>query len=122
MKHTGLAREFIEWAGISLNVISALIVVLGLLVVFTNYFLRIRGLSLEENFLLLRYQLARVLVIALEILVIADVIETVTTNFTSDSLVSLAILVIARTWLSWTLELGVEGHWPWQASKKGHSK
>ena len=122
MKLTELAREFMDWAGMLLNLATVLIVALGLLLVFTNYFLRIRRYSLEENFLLLRHRLAKILVIALEILVIADVIETVTTNFTFDSLVSLGILVIARTWLSWTLELGVEGHWPWQASKKEHLK
>ncbi len=52
--------------------------------------------------------------VALEILIVADVIETVTVEITFESLATLGLLVIARTWLSWTLDLETEGRWPWQ--------
>ena len=91
-----------------------LAIVIGLLVVFGNYLYRFRRLSAEESFREFKPRLARVLMVALEILVVADIIETVTTDITFESLASLGLLVIVRTWLSWTLALEAEGRWPWQ--------
>jgi len=63
-------------------------------------------------------QLARVLVVALEILIVADVIETITIDATFESLATIGILVLARTWLGWSLDVETEGCWPWQAARK----
>jgi uncharacterized membrane protein len=49
---------------------------------------------------------------------VADVIETVTLDITFESLATLGLLVIVRTWLSWTLDLEAEGRWPWQPAVK----
>jgi len=57
--------------------------------------------------------------LGLEILVIADVIETITAKPTFASQVLLACLVVIRTIISWTLFLEVEGRWPWQAAGDG---
>jgi uncharacterized membrane protein len=56
--------------------------------------------------------------VALEILVVADVIETVVSDITFESLAALGLLLIVRTWLSWTLTLEAEGRWPWQPAVK----
>jgi uncharacterized membrane protein len=56
--------------------------------------------------------------VALEILVVADVIETVASDITFESLAALGLLLIVRTWLSWTLALEAEGRWPWQPAVK----
>ena len=109
----GVARV-IEGAGIFLSLSSVLAIVIGLLVVFSNYLYHFRRLSAEESFRKFKPRIARVLMVALEILVVADIIETVTTEITFESLATLGILVIVRTWLSWTLALEAEGRWPWQ--------
>ena len=57
------------------------------------------------------------LLLGLEILVVADVIETITVRPTFESLAALGILVILRTILSWTLSLEAEGRWPWQPAE-----
>lgn len=107
-----------EVAGIFLSLCSVLIIVVGLLVSLSNYWLRFWKIPFSENFNKLKLRLARVLIIALEILVVADIIETVIFELTFESLLRLGLLVIARTWLSWTLELESEGHWPWQLARK----
>ena len=43
-----------------------------------------------------------------------DIIRTVVVHPTLDNLIVLAIIVVIRTLLSITLQLEVEGHWPWQ--------
>jgi uncharacterized membrane protein len=108
--------SILEMAGIFLNVFSVLAIVIGLLVVFGKYLYHFRKLSPDENFRRFKPQLARVLMVALEILVVADIIETVTLDISFESLATLGLLVIVRTWLSWTLDLEAEGRWPWQSA------
>ena len=109
-----VAVKLVEGAGIFLSLCSVAAIVVGLLVVFGSYLYHIRRLSFEENYRKFKPRLARVLMVALEILVVADVIETVTVKITIESLATLGLLVITRTWLSWTLGLEAEGRWPWQ--------
>jgi uncharacterized membrane protein len=54
--------------------------------------------------------------LGLEILVVSDVVATITVTPTFASLAALGILVIIRKAVSWTLTLEVEGHWPWQSA------
>jgi uncharacterized membrane protein len=110
--------SIVEGAGIFLSVSSVVVIVVGLLVVFGSYWRHFRRLSFEENYRKFKPRLARVLMVALEILVVADVIETVTLDITFESLATLGLLVIVRTWLSWTLDLEAEGRWPWQPAVK----
>jgi uncharacterized membrane protein len=109
----GIVR-IVEGAGIFLSLSSVVAIVVGLLVVFGSYWRHFRRLSFEENYRKFKPRLARVLMVALEILVVADVIETVAVEITFESLATLGLLVTARTWLSWTLDLEAEGRWPWQ--------
>ena len=50
----------------------------------------------------------------LDLLIAADVIRTVVLEATLQNAVVLGLLVVIRTFLSWTLVLEVEGRWPWQ--------
>ena len=88
-----------------------------------RYVLRFPGQKLEQNFEAFKIELGRVLLLGIEILVLADVIETITVKPTFSSLAVLAFLVVVRTLMSWTLTLEIEGHWPWQASAEdeGHA-
>jgi uncharacterized membrane protein len=63
-----------------------------------------------------RYKLmiAKVLQTGLEFLVAADIIRTVIVKPNLEEVLVLALLVIIRTFLSWTLTLEAEGRWPWQ--------
>lgn len=54
------------------------------------------------------------LLVGLDLLIAADVIKTVTVQPTLENIVSLGLLVLIRTFLSWSLILEVSGRWPWQ--------
>lgn len=58
--------------------------------------------------------IARGLLVGLDLLIAADVIKTVTLEGTLESALVLGLLVLIRTFLSWTLVLEVDGRWPWQ--------
>lgn len=102
-----------------LSIASVLVIVIGLVMVCVYYVRRFKQMSYEENFDVARMQLAQVLVVALQILVLVDIIESITLGNTFESLLTLGLLLIARTWLSWTLDLESNGYWPWQALRKG---
>ena len=55
--------------------------------------------------------------LGLELLVGADIIYTVAIELTYESVGVLAIVVLIRTLLSFTLEVEMYGRWPWQHRK-----
>jgi uncharacterized membrane protein len=61
-----------------------------------------------------RTNLGRSILLGLEFLVAADIINTVAIEPTLDSLAVLAGIVLIRTFLSFSLEVEIEGRWPWQ--------
>ena len=63
----------------------------------------------------LRSSLGRSILLGLELLVAADIINTVAVEPTLSSLAVLAGIVAIRTFLSWSLEVEIDGRWPWQA-------
>ncbi|MEO5899112.1 MAG: DUF1622 domain-containing protein [Ilumatobacteraceae bacterium] len=64
---------------------------------------------------LLRQRLGRAILLGLELLVAADIIRTVAVAPTFTSAGVLAIIVVIRTFLSFSLEVELEGRWPWSA-------
>lgn len=58
--------------------------------------------------------LGRGIILGLEFLVAADIIHTVAVEFTFKTVGVLAVIVLIRTFLSFTLEAELTGKWPWQ--------
>jgi len=65
-----------------------------------------------------RSSLGRSILLGLEFLVAADIINTVGVEPTLQSLAVLAGIVLIRTFLSFSLEVEIEGRWPWQGRGK----
>lgn len=65
----------------------------------------------------LRTFLGRSLLLGLEFLVAGDIIKTVAIDQTITSVLVLAIVVIVRTILSLSIDVEIDGHWPWDASR-----
>lgn len=68
----------------------------------------------EDAVAAFRSDLGRSILLGLEFRVAADIINTVAIEPTLDSLAVLAGIVAIRTFLSWSLEVEIEGQWPWQ--------
>lgn len=62
----------------------------------------------------LRSSLGRAILLGLEFLVAADIINTVAVEPTLRNVAVLAGIVAIRTFLSFSLEAEIEGRWPWQ--------
>jgi uncharacterized membrane protein len=63
----------------------------------------------------LRNLIGRILLPGLELLVAADVVRSVALEPSLTSVAVLGLLVVIRTFLSWSLIVEIEGRWPWQA-------
>ena len=64
-----------------------------------------------------RANLGRAILLGLELLVAADIIGTVAITPSFESLGILALIVLIRTFLSFSLEVEIEGRWPWQKGR-----
>jgi hypothetical protein len=62
----------------------------------------------------LRQAFGGALLLALEILVAADLIRTIAVSPTLDNVLILGLIVLIRTLLSFSLEVEIEGVWPWR--------
>jgi uncharacterized membrane protein len=61
-----------------------------------------------------RQGVGRSVLLGLELLVAADIIRTVAVTPTFQSVGVLGMIVLVRTFLSFSLELEITGRWPWQ--------
>jgi uncharacterized membrane protein len=66
----------------------------------------------------LRTFLGRSLLLGLEFLVAGDIIKTVAVEPTFNSVIVLAIIVLVRTVLSISIDVEIDGRWPWQAAEQ----
>ncbi len=106
-------QELIELVGKAVDAAGVAIVVVGVLVA-TALALR-RLLQKEEGaYESYRRLLGRSILLGLEFLVAADIIRTVAVTPTFRSVGVLAVIVLIRTFLSFSLELEITGRWPWQ--------
>jgi uncharacterized membrane protein len=64
-----------------------------------------------------RQQLGRAILLGLELLVAADIIRTVAVTPTLESVAVLGVIVLVRTFLSFSLEVELTGAWPWQRGR-----
>jgi uncharacterized membrane protein len=62
-----------------------------------------------------RYRLGQAIILGLELLVAADILRTITATPTLTQVLVLGIIVLIRTFLSFSLEIELEGRRPWRA-------
>ncbi|MEE4205926.1 MAG: DUF1622 domain-containing protein [Erythrobacter sp.] len=114
-----VARVF-EIAGIGAVLLGALIAV-GHLV--RNALRGGTGEDEEDDAVaIFRRMLGRAILTGLELLVAADIILTVAVDPTLESVLVLGAIVLIRTFLSFSLEVEIDGRWPWQKKATGEEE
>ena len=64
-----------------------------------------------------RQNLGRAILLGLEFLIAADLIDTVALKPSFENVAVLGLIVLVRSFLSTTLEMEIEGAWPWNRAK-----
>jgi uncharacterized membrane protein len=110
--------KYMDFAGVAVMVIGALV---SIPMALRGYQPRKLPAGSEKLSVYRAYRqlLGRSILLGLELLVAADIIRTVAVTPTFESVGVLAIIVLIRTFLSFSLELEITGRWPWQ--KEPHS-
>jgi len=91
------------------------VIVIGLVLATVVFLLaQRRRTGRDESFRLYRQQVGKAILLGLEFLVAADIIRTVAVAPTFQGVGVLAVVVAVRTFLSFTLDVELEGRWPWQ--------
>ena len=109
IKHT------IELIGSAFELAGVAVLVIGSVLAFARYIVSlIRLRDGPVAYRRLRLNLGRSIVLGLELLVAADIINSVAINPTFASVGVLGLIVLVRTFLSWSLDVEINGEWPWQ--------
>lgn len=120
--HTAISDVLTEWIKIAALSIELLAVLIIMVVALSSTILFLHGLGRGEDRQAIyeRYKLllGRGLLLGLEMLVAADVILTVAIEPSLDSVIFLGLLVLIRTFLSWSIVIEIEHRWPWQSPKQ----
>ncbi len=110
-----LLAKVIEGVGIAVIVGGALFATIA--------FLRClaRRESFTDTYQWYRASLGRAILLGLEFLVAADIIGTVAVEPTFHNLGVLGLIVLIRTFLSFSLEVEINGRLPWQVKTNAES-
>jgi uncharacterized membrane protein len=96
-----------ETVGVAVLVIGSAIALVG------GASLVIQGRR-HDAYAAVRRNVGRSIILGLEILIIADIVLTVTIDQSLQSAATLGIIVLVRTFLSFSLEIELEGTLPWR--------
>ena len=93
--------------------VGATIMVVGGLGTLVQFGLRVAR-SEPDAYVTLRRNLGRCILLGLEVLIVADIVRTIIVDPTLSSVGVLGAIVIIRIVLSFSLEVEIEGAWPWR--------
>lgn len=111
--------EWALWAARGLEAAGVAVIFLGALAAAVAFAIRFRRAgTLAGPYDALRADLGRAILLGLELLVGADIVNTVTLDATPTGVAVLGAIVLIRTFLSLTMELEISGRWPWQRPPK----
>ena len=108
-----LAVRLFEAAGVGILVLGGLISV----VVYARDLLD--GRDRRPAYTALRHNLGRTILLGLEVLIVADIILTVAIDQTLESAATLGLIVLVRTFLSFSLDIEMDGVVPWRRRAVG---
>jgi len=110
-------REIIELAARAVEAFAVIIIVTAIIHGSVEFLVNITAKS-DLAYERYKSQLGKGLLLGLEFLVAADVVRTVILEPTLQNVLSLGLLVVIRTFLSWSLVVEIEGKWPWQGRRR----
>jgi uncharacterized membrane protein len=108
MEHVVRAFEFVGVAVLTVGSIVAIAHALGAL----------RQGKRQAAYDRARQGIGRSILLGLEVLIIADIVQTITIDATLESALTLALIVLVRTFLSFSIEIELDGVVPWRRAKQ----
>lgn len=106
-------NDVIEKIGMAIDAAGVAVIVVGAAIAFVASAVRLAR-SEGDVYRRFRQRLGQTILVGLELLVAGDIVRTVAASPTLTSVAVLAAIVLIRTFLSFSLEVEINGRWPWQ--------
>jgi len=110
-------REVCEWVVKFAEGLGVTILIAGSLLALLAYVRTVLARQRVRAYTEFRNNLGRVILLGLEVFIIADIIRTVTIEPSIETAILLGTIVLVRTFLSFSLEIELEGVLPWKRAE-----
>jgi uncharacterized membrane protein len=110
-------EDWMEGAVHSFEAAGVAVMIVGSLVVLGRALVAIARGNRSTIYEPARQGIGRAILMGLEILIIADIIQTVTLDPTVESALFLGTIVLVRTFLSFSLDIELTGRVPWREAE-----
>ena len=107
-------EQFISDVVKGVEAVGAAIMVVGGLLALGRYALSLLNPeNPKDGYRRLRQQLGQAILLGLEVLIVGDIVRTIIVDTTLESVGVLGLIVVIRIILSFSLEVEIDGAWPW---------
>lgn len=106
-------KFYINYVARGIEAVGVITLVFGTAIALIKYIFTRQGIN-PRSYKILRQELGKTILLGLEILVAGDIIGTVVTEPTMDRVLALGVIVLIRTFLSLSIQVEIEGRFPWQ--------
>ena len=110
-------RDLALWTSEVLDITSFAVILLGVAISTAVFVVRVWQTGFLANYREYRANLGRGILIGLELLIAADILKSVVVDPTLQGIAVLGGIVAIRTFLSISLDVEINGHWPWDTTR-----
>lgn len=112
---SNFVKQIAEWAAGAIELLGIGLMLLLVVLAFISAIIAIlKKAPITKIYQKLRQDLGRGILLGLELLLAADIIHTVAVELNFKTVGVLSLIVLIRTFLSFSLEVELSGAWPWQ--------
>ncbi len=112
-----MTRNLVEMAVLIIEALAVVVILVATIFGTLRYVFQFLS-RVPQSYEHYRGQLGKSLLLGLQLLVAADVVRTVALQPTLENVVVLGLLVLVRTFLSWSTVVEIEGRWPWHSLRE----
>jgi uncharacterized membrane protein len=105
-------KAIFEWSATGIELVTIFLIVIASIFGTLRFLFHLNSTN-PDAYRQFKTHLGKMLILALEFMVAADIIRTVALDQTLNNVLILGLLVAIRTFLSWSLSVEIDGCWPW---------
>ena len=113
-------KIYIDYVAKLIEIIGVLTITIGAVIALIKFIFTLQEIT-PRSYKILRQDLGKSILLGLEILVAGDIIGTVVAEPTMNRVLILAVIVLVRTFLSFSLQVELEGRFPWQQTTSANN-
>lgn len=112
-----MMSDLIRYSSSALEIAGLSVIIVGAIPATAVFLFRLVRGGFESSYRSYRADLGRCILLGLEFLIAADILKSVLADPTLSGVLVLAGIVLVRTSLSISLEVEINGHWPWESTR-----